>query len=373
LPRFTESVLLSALALSRSEVALAQTAGDAVPESSASERPTPSRSEVVVGVVGPLEPDARATLARLLRAELEPHGLVLVERDPSGETRAWARDVAKEERHLLAALLDTKARSGWRLVVIDTARGRAISRELPGGERDAANVEAIVSIVVSATNALREGLEVASAPLETIVEPNRTPQPLPPAPLPPRPKSEPSAGTTLHGSLTAVSASFSEAAEPTLGGSLALGVSIVSWVDVDVGGTRYLPVTIDSAFGSFNLARSALSLTAGPVFRSGSFAFVPALGITGERIARRDTVAAEGVARDDEEPVIRRFGGALTIRGRYRLLSSGGAEFVSVLGALGASYFGERVRFLAGPDLLAEARRSAFGAELGLFIATGPL
>jgi hypothetical protein len=373
LPRFAESVLLTSLALSWSEVALAQTTSETAPEDSPSERTIPLRSEVVVGVVGPLDPDARATLARLLRAELEPHGLVLVERDPSGETRAWARDVANEKRHLLAALLDTKRRTGWRLVVIDTARGRAISRELPGGERDAANVEAIVSIVVSATNALREGLEVASAPLETVVEPNRPPPP-PPPPTPRAPKSEPSAGTTLHGSLTATSASFSEAAEPTLGGSLALGVSIASWIDVDVGGTRYLPVSVDSAFGSFTLERSALSLTAGPVLRSGSFTFVPALGITGEWIARRDTLAAQGVARADEEPVIRRFGGALAIRGRYRLLSStGDAEFVSVIGALGASYFGDRIRFLAGPDLLAEARRSAFGAELGLFIATDPL
>ena len=351
---------------------LAQSTSEAAPESSPSERPISRRNEVVVGVTGRLDPEARATLARLLRAELEPHGLVVVERDPSGETRAWARDVANEGRHLLAALLDTKRRNGWRLVVIDTARGRAISRELPGGERDAANVEAIVSIVVSATNALREGLEVASAPLEAVVEPSPAPPPPPPTPRP-GPKSEPSAETTLHGSVTAISASFSDAAEPTLGGSLALGVSIASWVDVDVGGARYLPVTVESAFGSFTLERSALSLTAGPVFRSGSFAFVPALGITGEWLARRDTHAAEGVARGDEEPVIRRFGGALAIRGRYRLLSSGDAEFVSVLGALGASYFGERVRFLAGSDPLAEARRSAFGAELGLFIATGPL
>jgi hypothetical protein len=362
---------LSSLALWWSEVALGQTTSETTPEDRPSERPIRLRSEVVVGIVGPLDAEARATLARLLRAELEPHGLVLVERDPSGETRAWARDVANEERHLLAALLDTKGRSGWRLVVIDTARGRAISRELPGGERDAANIEAIVSIVVSATNALREGLEVASAPLETVVEPNRAPPPPPPPPQ--APKSEPSAGTTLHGSLTATSASFSEAAEPTVGGALAVGVSIASWVDVDLGGTRYLPVSVDSVFGSFTLERTALSLTAGPVFRSGSFAFVPALGITGEWIARRDTLAAPGVARGDEEPVIRRFGGALTIRGRYRLLSSGDEEFVSVVGALGASYFGDRVRFLAGPDLLAEARRSAFGAELGLFIATGQL
>jgi hypothetical protein len=366
------SLVLSSLVLCSREVALAQTTSEAAPESSPSERPIPRRNEVVVGVTGPLDPEARATLARLLRAELEPHGLVVVERDPGGETRAWARDVAKEERHLLAALLDTKRRTGWRLVVIDTARGRAISRELPGGERDAANVEAIVSIVVSATNALREGLEVASAPLEAVVEPNPAPPPPPPAPLP-RHNSEPSAGTTLHGSLTAISASFSEAAEPTLGGALAFGVSIASWVDVDVGGTRYLPVTVDSAFGSFTLDRSTLSLTAGPVFRSGSFAFVPALGLTGEWILRRDTLAAEGVARGDEEPVIQRFGGVLAMRGRYRLLSSNNAEFISVLGALGASYFGERIRFLAGPDVLAEARRSAFAAELGLFIATGPL
>ena len=75
-----------------------------------------------------LDPEGRVTLTRLLRAELEPLGLSLVERDPSGGARTWAREVATGERHLLAALLDTKAQGSWRLVVIDTARGRAISR-----------------------------------------------------------------------------------------------------------------------------------------------------------------------------------------------------------------------------------------------------
>jgi hypothetical protein len=55
------------------------------------------------------------------------------------------------------------------------------------------------------------------------------------------------------------------------------------------------------------------------------------------------------------------------------LLSHGDAEFLSVVGGLTASYYTERVRFLAGEDVLAEARRSSFGAELGLFIATSPL
>ena len=162
------SLLLSAAAHAQNPPGSTESAPDAPSSPS-------GRTEVVVGITGPFDPDARATIVRLLRAELEPQGLVLVETDPRGGARDWAHEVTKSERHLLGVLLDTRARSTWRLVVIDSARGRAISRELPRGEDDPANVEAVVSIVLSATSALREGLEVASAPVESVVEPVAAP------------------------------------------------------------------------------------------------------------------------------------------------------------------------------------------------------
>jgi hypothetical protein len=372
--RFLRSVWASLFVVVWGTAALAQDPDSTAESTPPEPRPT-TRSEVVVGVQGSLDPEARTTLVRLLRADLEPHGLVLVEADPSGEARDWAREMTKGERRLLAVLLDTKGPSGWRLFVIDSARGRAISRELPRGERDLANVEAIVSIVLSATHALREGLEVASAPVESVVDPARAeppPPPRAPEPIEP-PRAPPRGGTSLHASLTALGASFAEDAEPTFGGSLALGASIDSAFDVDLAYALHLPVAVESSFGSFDLSHSSLTLSGGPVFRSGPLAFVPSLGATVEWIRRSETLVAEGVTANGDAETTPRYGGVLALRGRVRLVSNGSNELLSLVGGASASYFGERVRFLAGDEVLAEARRSAFAAELGLFIATGPL
>jgi hypothetical protein len=337
------------------------------------------RSEVVVGVTGPVDTSARATLVRLLRSELEAQRLVLVEEDPSGEPRGWARTVTRGERRLLAVLLDTRAGVEWRLVVIDAARGRAISRELPRGERDAAAVEAVVSIVLSATRALREGLEVASAPLEAVVEPPG-PEPVRPPPAAPRPAAPPPApskrrtgGTSLHASLAADAASFAAGAEPTLGASLALGVGLASLVEIDAVAAHTLPRRIESDFGSFELERSALGVSVGPLLRAGSFALVPAAGVLVEWIHRSETEATVGASASDDAGTTVRAGGRLELRARYPLVASAGAERVSVLAAAGASYFTECVRFLAGEDLITEARQAAIHGGVGLFIATGAL
>src|SRR5262245_34217434 len=270
--RFARTVWSSLAVWSWGTAALAQGAEPPHEEPRAEQAPE-SRTEVVVGVQGPIDAEARTTLARLLRAELEPQGLALVEADPSGEARNWAREMTRGESRLLAVLLDTKDPSGWRLVVIDPARGRAISRELPRGERDLANVEAIVSIILSATRALREGLEVASAPLETVVDaarPVATPAPRAPEPLPPPPKEEPAGGTTLYARVAAISASFAEGVEPTFGGSLALGTSVDSLFDLDLAYALHAPVTVESSFGSFELSHGSLTLSGGPVLRSGA-------------------------------------------------------------------------------------------------------
>jgi hypothetical protein len=355
----------------------------AAPPSVAARTDGAARTELVMGVTGALEPEARATLVRLLRAELEPHGMSLAEDDPRGNTGDWAREVTHDERRLLAVLLDTRHDSGWRLVVIDAARGRAISRELPRGERDAANVEAVVSIVLSAASALREGLEVASAPLDAIVgAPAPAVKPPPPARKKPRASSERATprSTTLHASLAALAASFAEGAEPTFGASLALGASFASLVEVDVRGSRQLATSIESPFGSFELTRTSLALSAGPLFRVGStprdhgggFALVPAAGAAIEWIHRAETAPAADVLSSDATTTPR-IGGLLELRGRAPLVLYRGSESFSLVGTVGAAYFGERVRFLAGDAVLAEARRSSFYGELGLFIATGPL
>lgn len=341
-----------------------------------------ARTEVVMGVVGALEPDARATLVRLLRAELEPHDLTLAELDPIGDVRDWAREVTRDEHRLLAVLLDTRDGSGWRLVVVDAARGRAISRELPRGERDAANVEAVVSILLSATGALREGLEVASAPLEAVVGP--------PAPASPKPvttqkrpedrsEREGSGATTLHASVALGTASFAEGAEPTFGPSLALGVSLVSLLELDLRGARHLEQSIASDFGSFELTRTALALSAGPLFRLGAtphepggVSFVPALGGVVEWIHRSGAEPTADVV-SSEATTTPRIGALLELRGRAPFVFHRGSERFAVTAAVGAAYFAEGVRFLANDTVLAEARRSSFYAELGLFIATGPL
>ncbi|HEX6277993.1 MAG TPA: hypothetical protein VFZ53_33345 [Polyangiaceae bacterium] len=339
------------------------------------------RREVVVGVSGPFDADARATFVRLLRAELDAQQLVLLENDPRGEPRAWAHTVTRSERRLLAVLLDTRAPAGWRVVVIDAARGRAISRELPRGERDAAAVEAVVSIVLSATRALREGLEVASAPLETVVEP-RVPAPASPpaAPRPTRAAKPPpersahsSSGTSLHGSLAAEAASFAAGAEPTFGATLAAGAALASRVEVDTFVARTLPRRVDSDFGSFALERTTLGVSAGPRFGAGSFAFVPAAGVCVEWIGRSDTEAAPGAASNDDSGTTVRAGGRVELRARYRLVANAGVEHVSLLATAGASYFTESVRFLAGTELIAEARHAAFQGGVGLFVATDAL
>lgn len=371
--RFARALLYASVGILATTRGAAQMSGEPAQEHRGGHETAAARSALVIGVSGPLDAGVRRTLVQLLRADLEPRGIELVERDPSDEPRAWARAVAEDERHLLAALLETEDPAGWRLVLIDTARGRAISRELPGGERDSANVEAIVSIVRSAANALREGLEVASAPIETVIEgplpaPSKSASPeRPPEPRPQR------AGTALHTSLAAVVTSFASDAEPMLGASLGIGVSIASAFDLDLGAARFLPASVTDDFGTFSLERTTLSFTAGPSLRLGALALVPAGGVVGEWIVREDTRAAPGVALGEEPQTVQRWGGVLTLRGRYPLLSSKKNELLSLTAALGGAYFGESIRFLAGTDTMTEARRSMVGAEFGLFLTTDPL
>ena len=210
-----------------------------------------ARTSVVLGIVG-LRADAlRGSLVGLLRAELAEMSLSLVERPPSRQLSTWASHAVRSEDTLLAILLDARSDQGWRVVVIDAARERAIVRDLPGGiEQDAASIEAVVSIAVSAAGALREGLEVASSPLEAVVggSPAQTKSSRRTAgSASDVEQKEPSPGqrpqSFLRASVGASTASFSPQAVMTHGLALALGVNWSAKLEARLFGTLFWPGT----------------------------------------------------------------------------------------------------------------------------------
>lgn len=334
---------------------------------------SPARTEVVFATIGIGAQPVRGSLVELLTAELRRMGLSLVEEQPSEPLSAWASGATRSRRVLAAILLDGRSGSGWRLIVIDAARGRAIARALPGGIRDdAASIEAVVSIVISATSALREGLEVASAPLATVVEESHVPPVVPArtssadappalAALPPPPS------WAFRGVVGASVASFSPAAPTTEGLGLALGVSFRARLEARAFGAVYLPPLISSPFGQFRVARALLGAAAGPVFRAPAFSFAPEVGVVAERLRRYDAVPTAEVFATPPSALYR-FGGLLALRLRHTLLRPLSLELVT-----GAMYFGRRVQFSArNPEnSWTEGVWPAVAfAQLGLEIAT---
>lgn len=332
-----------------------------------------TRTEVVLGVVGLHAEALRVSLVGLLQAELSELSLSLVERSPSREVSAWASEAVRSERALLAVLLDARSDRGWRLVVIDAARGRAIVRDLPGGiQQDAASIEAVVSIAVSAASALREGLEVASSPLEAVVgdspaqtQSSRrtvTSDPVEPAPSPAHGRR-----WILRGSLGAGVASFSPEKVATTGIALALGVDWHARLEARVFGTWFWPASIHTALGEFEVNRALLGVAAGPILKLRTFSLIPEAGVVTERLQRSETTPAAGVLATEGQALYR-IGGALALRLRLPLIRPLSAELVA-----GAAYFGRRVQFATtGPAAtqLAEVWPVAAFVQLGLDAAT---
>lgn len=326
-----------------------------------------ARTQVVLGVTGAIGQELRSSLSGVLEAELRASGFTLVESELHEELSVFAERAVANPRALLGVLLDTRAPSGWRVVVIDTGRRRVVTRELPAGiERDAASIEAVVSIVVSAARALGEGLEVASKPLASVLGPApaapATEPPARPAPAPPeRPRP-----TFLRGAVGATLAAF-PSARATPGLSVALAVSVRSALELRASASRYWPAAVESAFGEFELDRTLLSLSAGPALESGAFVFTPELGVASEWIRRSETAPDVGVAAEPDR-TLHRVGGVFALRGRYLITLP-----VSIELAAGGAFFGREVRFHAGsPDTsrLATVPPLVLFAELGLDIAT---
>jgi hypothetical protein len=308
---------------------------------------SPARTEVVFGTIGIGAHPVRVSLVALLEAELRGMSLSLVEGQPAEPLSEWASKATRSGRVLAVIFLDGRSEQGWRLVIIDAARGRAIVRALPGGIRDdAASIEAVASIVVSAASALREGLEVASMPLAAVVG-SSAKSPLPPPTTDPV-REEPSTPTesrrepwAVRGQIGATVASFSPAAPTMEGLALALGVSFNARVEARAFGTAFLPALIRGPLGEFRVARTFLGAAAGPVFRAPTFSFAAEAGFVGERVGRHDATPAAGVLGTEPRAVYR-FGGVLALRLRHTLLRPLSIELVT-----GGIYFGRRLQFTA--------------------------
>lgn|GEM_PF-4929544 len=308
---------------------------------------SPARTELVFGTIGIGAEHVRVSLVGLLEAELRGIRLSLVESQPAEPLAEWAHKATRSKHALAVIFLDGRSEQGWRLVIIDAARGRAIVRALPGGIRDdAASVEAVASIVVSAASALREGLEVASLPLAVVVG-GSSESPLPPpsavsvreqAPTPTPPRREP---WRMRGQVAASVASFSPSAPTMEGLALALGASFHDRVEARVFGTAFLPASIHGPLGEFRVARTSLGVAAGPVFRAPTFSFAAEAGFVGERLGRHDATPAAGFLATQPRALYR-FGGVLALRLRRTLLRPLSVELVT-----GGIYFGRRLQFTA--------------------------
>jgi hypothetical protein len=296
-----------------------------------------------------------------------------VEKPPKATLSAWAAEATRSPGVLAAILLDGGSEQGWRVIVIDAARGRAIARTLPGGiQKDAASIEAVVSIVVSAAGALREGLEVASSPMEAVV--GRPPAPPPDvsdtghAPDSNAPATQPTGPTRsfVRGTLGASVASFSPAAATTEGMTFALGASLRGHVEAHAFGSFFWPALMRGPLGEFRVTRVLFGVALGPAFTAGSLSFVPEAGVAGERLHRFDTTPAAGSFATAPSTFVR-FGGLLALRLRQRLVRPLSVELVA-----GSAYFGRRVRFTGSSSESSwsvDAWPAVAFAQLGLDLA----
>lgn len=363
--------MLGSMAMLLVAVGLVAAEANAEPPKHVASRTAPARTEVVFGTIGIGAHTVRGSLVALLEAELRGMSLSLVEGKPAEPLSAWASKATRSERVLAVIFLDGRSEQGWSLVIIDAARGRAIVRALPGGiHDDAASVEAVASIVVSAASALREGLEVASMPLAAVVGgPSKSPSPatnpLPeehPAPAKPRRDT-----WGVRGQVGASVASFSPAAPTMEGLALALGVSLNARIEARAFGTAFFPALIRGPLGEFRVARTLLGVAAGPVLRAPTFSFAAEAGLVGERVGRHDATPAAGLL-GTEPRVLYRFGGALAVRLRHTLLRPLSVELVT-----GGIYFGRRLQFTANSDNSSWSETvwpAVAFAQLGLEVAT---
>jgi hypothetical protein len=302
----------------------------------------------VLGVEGEISRSQREALATLLNVDMRRRDLALSMETPGGDVREWIDRARSDEETLLVAVLDASRPGTWQLTIVDASRGRALTRALVGGvEANAAALEAVVSIVSSAAGALKDGLEVASRPLDEVVAPPESTSPPATAPLAaPAPAPRP-AKLALRSVLAATAASFGNGAPLTEGLSAAIGLSYRS-LGFRVFGARYWPARVDSSFGSFDVHRTTGGASVGATFSWGSLEVEPEGALVGELLRRTDAEPGLDASANGDRS-LHRFGAALDARIRYRLGGPFAIEWMA-----GASYFAPKVRFLAANAQLSE-------------------
>jgi hypothetical protein len=163
------------------------------------------------------------------------------------------------------------------------------------------------------------------------------PEPIPPPP--PRPPPPPA--VVVRGSLSAAAASFTKSSPVTWGAAAALEATLRATVSISLTASRYLPTTITSPYGSFDLTRTILGLGAGPSFHAGPLEFDPVGGGAVELVGRGSTEATSTL-NPHRGRVLARVGALLGFRAHLAL-----ARPVGLVGALGAAYYPRPIRFVA--------------------------
>ncbi len=368
------------LGLTRGAYATPPRAAMGAPEPAAADTEPARRSQLVLRIDGVLGAENERALQGLMDSELGRSDVSALIEHSTSSVAAWLRLVLGQRRALLIAILDVRAADAWRLSIVDAERGRAIVRSLPGGlSTNAASLEAVASILGSAAAALKEGLEVASQPVEDVVAdaaaPKRTGPSKPPPRVEPRPEPHVERAATeakaeqralrIRGSAAGAIASLASAVPLTGGAAVSLGVQARSGVGLRAAAASYFPARFSTALGDFELARSLLSLTLGFSLRLRPLQIEPELGVTAELLRRSGASPSPGVfARDHNS--YDRVGPCAAARLRYPLLSFMSLELVG-----SAAYYPRSIRFVArSPQTydLGALSKFSLGAQLGVEI-----
>jgi hypothetical protein len=332
--------------------------------------PSPGRREVVLRLEpGELDPAQTEALLNLLRTELSELGLHLsVEQTTESETRWLAGP--HDRAALLLASVDVSATEGWRVFLVDPDDGRVSVRELGGGGEDnAAMVEAVASVLVSAASALAQGDEAAAESRAATVSEPQQPGPAKRA-APAEPSPGPAEFTPLelprrlrwHVALGLGASSFARGEPVMFGPELDLGVLKSELFAIDVCATRDVDATFQTSQGDFSLTRSALSLRGGPSFDRGALSFVPELVALAELVQRKRGLGTAGqVAEPGSDSTRVAFGAAA-------LLRYSASDVLLLEASLAGTFFPQPLRLTAngGEELLVAPWRFTAGAFVGL-------
>jgi hypothetical protein len=305
------------------------------------------RVVVELAVTESLPTEQLTALRSLLESQLPRGGMKLRLEYGVTDVRRWLS--RESDDALLRVALDAAAVGGWRLLLVDASRGRAVARTLTGGvRRDRAAIEAVCDIVVSAALALREGLEVASRTVDEAMTdaapsgaqpatPARAPAALAQSAAIPRPSSalrvQAGAGPAL--------ATFARAAPTSLGAGAAISV----WREgagLEVAAARYLSQTVTATAGTFAIDRTQVGISAAAATSWRRARVSGGLGLLFEILQRGDATPATGSLTTTAPDALTRLGPQATAT-----LGLSVSRRVDVTWALGLGYFPRRVRYLS--------------------------